>query len=251
MISSAKKTIVDATVSDPMLDKDSVRKHILTIQFKEYTPDVYEVLRIIPKCARNIPMKYLKLVPGSYTYVAQKSRIFGKDMDIRNAGITIEPMNADICHIISYTPINQSLPLGTIVNLDNNIPYDTLDDGSEPDRLRLTSDDLIIADDIEQKIKAANPKSTFTKPWGQHCLFGSIDIGSILKAKFEVAPVDTSINSGFQIFRFERSDDDNLFRLITYNCFNVTPIDILNMIKEQEKNPIMDKFVSEVLSKSA
>ena len=233
-----------------LIDIDGLQRNYLKITFKQMTDDVYFTLRDITKCQYILPIKYLHPVPGSYSYVSQKSQIFGKEKDIKNAGVTIEPLNPDIFNLISYTPINQSIPIGTIVTLDVNTPFDVLPNGEEPERKFLWSYNLKTNNDIEDKIKAANPKSIRTKPWIDKCHYCSIDVGSRVTAKFEVALVDTDIVKSFSLFGFSRCDDKKEFTIWVYKCFNIMPVDVLELIKnmkEVDKSSV--KIIDEVLTK--
>jgi hypothetical protein len=233
-----------------LIDIDGLQRNYLKITFKQLTDEVYFTLRDITKCQYVLPVKYLHPVPGSYSYVSQKSQIFGKEKDIKNAGVTIEPLNPDIFNLISYTPINQSIPTGTIVTLDVSIPFDTLPNGEEPERQFIWSYNLKTDNDIEDKIKSENPKSIRTKPWIDKCHYCTIDIGSRVTAKYEVASVDTEIIRSFSLFGFSRCDDVKEFTIWSYKCFNVLPKDVLVLIKNMD---IVDesskKIIDEVLSK--
>lgn len=243
-----------------LIDIDGLQRNYLKISIKSYTDELYFALRDIAKCQYLLPIKYLRPIPGSYSYVAQKSQIFGKEKDIKNAGVTIEPLNPDIFNVISYTPINQSLPLGTVVTIDVGVPYDTLPNGEEPERKFIWSNNLKTVDDVEAKIKAENKNSIRVKPWIECCHYCSIDIGSRLTAKYEVDYVDTNIAKSFSLFGFSRCDTANEFTIWTYKCFNIVPKDILMLIKKvyykykdgTGKVQIEDgtiKIIDEILSK--
>ena len=233
-----------------LIDTDGLQRNYLKITFKQLTDEVYFALRDITKCQYMLPMKYLHPVPGSYSYVSQKSQIFGKEKDIKNAGVTIEPLNPDIFNLVSYTPINQSIPVGTIVTLDVNIPFDVLPDGKEPERKFLWSNNLKTNEDVESKIKSANPKSIRTKPWIEKCHYCAIDVGSRLTAKFEVALVNTEIVRSFSLFGFSRFDEKKEFVIWTYKCFNVVPQDVLNLIKGMDNvDGSTVKIIDEILGK--
>lgn len=217
-----------------LIDIDGLQRNYMKITFNDLSDEVYFAFRDIVKLQYSLPVKYLRPVPGTYSYVSQKSQIFGKEKDIKNAGITIEPLNPDIFNLISYTPINQSIPLGTVVVLDVNTPFDILSDGNEPERKFIWSDNLTTNSEIEKHIKTENPKSIRTKPWIGKCHYCAIDIGSRLTAKFEVSYVDTEIVKSFSLFGFKRNDNVKEFVIWTYKCFNITPIDILNSIKNMK-----------------
>ena len=234
-----------------LIDIDGLQRNYLKITFKQLTDDVYFTLRDIAKCQYTLPIKYLHPMPGSFSYISQKSQIYGKEKDIKNASVTIEPLNPDIFNLISYTPINQSLPIGTIVTVDVSIPFDVLPNGEEPERKFLWSRNLKTSSDIESKIKTENPKSITTKPWIDKCHYCSIDIGSRVTAKFEVSLVDTDIVKSFSLFGFSRCDTTKEFTIWVYKCFNIMPTDVLTLIKNMkcvDKNSKM--VIDEILTKA-
>lgn len=234
-----------------LIDIDGLQRDYLKITISKYTEDVYDMLRDIAKVQYALPVRYLKPSPGSYQYVSQKSQLSGNEKDIRNASLVIEPLNPDIFHVISYTPINQSIPLGTVVTIDVTTDFNTLPDGQEPERRFIWSDNLIAPPDIEKKIKAAKPSSKTTRPWIGKCHYCAIDVGSHLTAKFEVSNVDLSIIKSFALYGFARSDDDNEFVLWTYRCYNVTPTEILGMIRDHEWTAETSKrLIDEVIKKA-
>ena len=234
-----------------LIDIDGLQRNYLKITFKQLTDDVYFTLRDITKCQYLLPIKYLHPIPGSFSYISQKSQIYGKEKDIKNASVTIEPLNPDIFNLISYTPINQSLPIGTIVTVDVSIPFDVLPNGEEPERKFLWSRNLKTSSDIESKIKTENPKSITTKPWIDKCHYCSIDIGSRITAKYEVSLVDTDIVKSFSLFGFSRCDTTKEFTIWVYKCFNIMPTDVLTLIKNMK---CVDKnsktIIDEILTKA-
>lgn len=234
-----------------LIDIDGLQRNYLKITFKELTDDVYFALRDMTRCQYALPVKYLHPVPNSFSYVSQKSQIFGKERDIKNAGITIEPLNNDIANVISYTPINQSLPLGTIVTIDVSTDFDISEDGKEPERKFIWSNNLQTSSDIEDKIKKENPKSITSKPWIQCCHYSSIDIGSRITGKFEVSNVNTEIAKSFSLYGFGRCDVKKEFTIWVYKCFNLMPIDILKMMKsasttDESSKKIIDEIIAKI-----
>lgn len=213
-----------------LIDIDGLQRTYLKITFKELNDDTYFFMRDVAFNQYKLPMKYLKPVPNSYSYISQKSQISGKEKDIKNAGIVIEPLNADYFNLISYTPINQAIPLGTIVTIDVETPFNTVD-GHEPERMFIWSNNLQTDSDIKDKIKAEKKNSERLEPWIRCCHFGAIDIGSRLTAKYEVATVDTDILHSFSLFGFSRSDERKEFTIWTFNYFNTSPFDVLRMMK--------------------
>lgn len=232
-----------------LIDIDGLQRSHLTIAFNDLNDDTYFFMRDVAFNQYKLPMRYLKPIANSYSYVSQKAQISGKEKDIRNASIVIEPLNADFFNLISYTPINQSLPIGTVVIIDVETEFDTID-GREPERKFIWSNNLSTDNDITAKIMKENPASTRKEPWIKCCHYGAIDIGSRLTAKYEVATVDTEVMHSFSLFGFSRSDERKEFTIWTFNYFNTQPSDILQMMKKQPNlAPNTGKVIDEVLSK--
>ena len=233
-----------------LIDIEGLSRNYLKIEFKSLGDDEYFVMRDIAKLQYKLPIKYLKPVPNSFSYICQKSLISGNEKDIRNAAVTIVPLNPNVQKQISYTPINQSLPLGTIVTIDVDVEYTPSDPNITPQRRFIWSDNLKTDKNISEIIKRENPKSIYTKPWIQHCHYCAIDIGSQLNAKYEVAEVDLSIYASFSLFGFSRSDERKEFTIWTFNYFNITPVDVLKMISKQNNiEPNTKKIIEEIISK--
>ena len=233
-----------------LIDIDGLQRNYLKITFKSLTDDVYFALRDIARSQYALPVKYLHPVPNSFSYVSQKSQIYGKEKDIKNAGITIEPLNNDIANVISYTPINQSLPLNTVITIDVATDFDTTPDGKEPERKFIWSNNLQTSSDIESKIKKENPNSIYTKPWIGCCHYSSIDVGSRITGKFEVNMVDTEIVKSFSLFGFNRCDERKELIIWVYKCFNLMPVDVLKLIKKQDTTiDSSKKIIEEMISK--
>lgn len=233
-----------------LIDIDGLQRNYLKITFKSLTDEVYFTLRDIAMLQYALPVKYLKNVPTSYSYVAQKSQMHGKDRDIKNASVTIEPLNPDIVNVIAYTPINQSLPIGTVVTIDVEIPFDVNAKGEEPERRFIWSRNLKTVDDVESKIKELNPSSITTKPWIDCCHYCAIDVGSKLTAKYEVEYVDTEIVKSFALFGFSRCDDKKEFTIWVYKCYNLLPIDVLKMLAKNDR--VLEssrKVIEEIITK--
>ena len=232
------------------LDDDGTKRAFLTIKFKKMDDTIYAAIQELTGNQYSIPMKYMKPIPNSYTYIAQKSQISGKEKDIKNAYIVIEPLNADFFNLITYTPINQSLPLGTIITIDVSVPFDGKN-GKPPERKFIWSNNLRTEQDISNKIKKENPNSHTLKPWCGCVHYGAVDIGSRLTAKFEVANCDVDIIRSFTMFGFKRSDERQEFTIWTYKCYNITPIDILKLMKQQRKvSETTKKIIDEIITKS-
>ena len=233
-----------------IFDADGFTRTFMKITASSVSDEYLDGLRDMLKLQYALPVKYLKLSPGSYSYISQKSQIQGKEKDIKNASVTIEPLNCDYANLIQYTPINQSLPIGTVVTLDESIPFETAPDGTEPERMFIWSSNLKTDDGIESKIKSVNPNSIRTKPWMECCHYGSIDVGSRISAKYTVSDVNTEIIKSFPLFGFRRSDEHKEFVIWVFKCYNMTPKDVLLLMQKQEKlGDAGKKLVKEILSK--
>ena len=233
-----------------LFDIDGYKRHNLKITFTKLTTEVEDTLRDIAFNQFALPMKYLKPVPDSYEYVCQKSQISGKEKDIKNAAVTIQPLNPDFVDVISKTPINQALPLGTIVTIDVETPYHVVD-GKLPERKGIWAKNLRTVENITSIIMKEKPNSTRQLPWCWSTDFGVIDIGSKLSGKFEVAQVDTNIMKSFQLFLFRRPADRPEFTLSVFNYYNTSPIEVLELIKKQPNiHTTTPKIIDEIISKT-
>lgn len=217
-----------------LFDADAFIRNYITIKFNDMNDAIYDGLYSITRLQYQLPMKYLQPVEHSYSYVSQKA-ILTESNDMKQAAITIEPLNPDYMNLISYTPINQSIPIGTSVVVNISVPFDTNPDGTEPDRMYFWSNNLTTDPDIEQIIKRENPKSIRTKPW-QGCVhYGSIDVGSKLECKYLVKEIDTRIVKSYNLYGFRFDHDLKELTIWVFKCYNLLPIDILKMIHDNEK----------------
>jgi hypothetical protein len=216
-----------------LFDTVGMSQHVLTINFSNLSDPVYLFMRDVARMQCKLPIKFLKLVPGSYEYVSQKSQIFGKEQDIKNANVTIEPLNNDYANIITYTPINQSLPIDTIVTLNISTPYnDTVSESAQ--QKFFWSNNLKTNPDIAKIIMSENPDSITTNPWMRCVHYGSIDIGSIINAKFTVDWADTELFSSYSLFNFRRDDNNSCLHIWMYDAFNLSFTALLEMISEHD-----------------
>lgn len=232
-----------------LFDADGFTRTFMKIKVKEVNNEYQNGIRDMLKLQYSLPVKYLKVSPGSYSYISQKSQIQGKEKDIRNASVTIEPLNADYANLIQYTPINQTLPLGTVITLDESTPFEADANGVEPERMFIWSSNLKTENDIENKIKNEKPDSIRVKPWMECCHYGSIDIGSHITCKFIVSEVDTEIIKSFPLFGFRRSDEHCEFILWVFKCYNLTPKDILMLMLNHKDLGMAGKNLIEMILK--
>lgn len=231
-----------------IFDADGFTRNYLKINLSELTDDYYEAIADILKHQYCLPMKYLQAIRESCSYVSQKAIMSDANKDIKNADVTIEPLNADFVYMIQYTPINQSIPLGTIVNLNVKIPFDYGEDNKEPERKFIWSSNLQTDKDIEAKIKSENPKSIRTKPWMECVHYGAVDIGSEIQYKYIVSEVNTKIIQSFSLFGFRRYDPKKEFIMWVFKCYNLKPIDVLNlMLKCEDLKEVTKTFIHSVI----
>jgi hypothetical protein len=238
-----------------LIDIQSLQRGELTITFKKLTDDAYLFMRDVARNQYKLPIKYLKLVPGSFEYVCQKSALFGKDLSVKNASVTIEPLHNDYATHIQYTPINQSLPLHTMVELAIDVPYT----GDDAKQQFIWSNNLSTIANIEKHIKqtfeeehsekVGYNKCMTLKPWVECCHYGSVDIGSMIRAKFEVDYVDVDMFSSYCLFGFRRDEDDKecRFSIWCYRCYNLTPFHVLELLKEHENTTEEAKKVIDIV----
>lgn len=210
-----------------------------------------ELINDINEIAINrnkIPIKYLKVSSELCSYISQKARVFGETeskQDIRNASVVIEPLHNDIFNmIIPHLPINQSLPLGTKVVINAEIPYK----GKDSVRKFIWSSNLSTDRDIMSKIKANKPDSLTLEPWLMRTHFSSMELGSSIKGKFEVAEVDTSLQQSYQIYTFQREAEDAYFELGMYVCYNMYPNDLIDALLKLLPNNKYLKAIHDTLN---
>lgn len=230
-----------------LIDLEALQRTYMKITFKELNEDTYTFMRDVAKLQYTLPVKYLRPIADTFSYVSQKSHIVGNDKNVKNAGITIEPLNPDINNIVSYTPLNQSVPLGTVVTLDVETEFES----ETASRKFIWSDCLKTVADITEKIQAEKPNSIFIRPWAGKCHYCAIDIGSHVSGKYEVQYVDTSIVKSFQLYGMARCDDLKEFVIWVYHCYNLLPEDILKMISENDQSEnTTKKMIKDILEKT-
>jgi hypothetical protein len=207
------------------IDLEGLSRRFLKVNISEFDDDWYNIWRFIPKIQYKLKMKYLKPISDSYSYVSQKSLIVGEDKNIKNASITIEPLNNDFLHLIAYTPIDQKIPLQTTVTLNVKNPYE----GTEN---QLPSRKFIWSRNLQFPDVRSNVTGLAEKPC---CLvhYGAIDIGSEIFAKFEVSEVNTNIFGSFTLFTFAISAEKKEIWIKLYDCYNVSMVELLTLMKDE------------------
>lgn len=233
-----------------MFDIEGFQRTYLKITAKEVTDEYMDGIRDIVQLQYNLPMRYMRLIPDTYQYISRKSLIKGTDKSYDRAAVTIEPLNNDYANTPIYTPINQSLPIGSTITVDIETPYDTLEDGTEPTRKFWWSNNITFEKDIKAKILKENPKSIHTEPILKCCHYGSIDVGSKLTAKYIVSVVNTAVYRSFSLFGFRRADHKKEFQMWVFKAYNMTPVDVLKMmLNEAILGDAGRALITEILSK--
>ena len=233
-----------------IFDADGFTRTFLTIKFDEVNNAVYDGMFSITRLQYALPVRYLKPNENAFSYVAQKS--FVKDnLDMNSAIVLIEPLNAGFSETIPYTPINQHIPLDTPVTIDVSVPFETLPDGTEPDRRFVWSNCLKTDPNIEKIICDAYPKSIRTKPWQEFVHYGAMDIGSRLECKYVVALSDPKIFRSYNLYGFRFNHIAKELVIWTFKCFNLTPVEVLNMIHDhpdacEESKTLIEKILAKV-----
>ena len=183
----------------------------------------------------SMPVKYLSPIRSKCEYMAQKSQLTKNEEDKRKASIIIEPSNADYFNmVIPHIPINQSLPLDTIVSLEEETDYT----GDKAKRYFLWSSNLTTEKDIKAKIKKIKPDSIVLEPWQPCVHIGSLEIGSKIIGKFKVEESNYKKQNSYQLYLFTRDSDDKEFTISMYYYYNILPKDLINMLLKMCKNEI-------------
>lgn len=227
------------------IDVEGLTRQVVRIIPSKIDDDYYLACRDITRNQFRLPLKYLKPINQSFRYMARKSSTLQGD-SIKDADLICEPLNPDIKHCISYTPINQELPIGTIFYIDESIPYD-----KDAIRYRLWSKNL--RSTYEKKLKGIYKKQFVLVDY--NC---SMDIGSELLCKFEVEWIDPERIKSMTMFTGpRRSEDpkDPFFEIAIYKCWNRTPLELFNLMKSTfdkegyEWSEQSQKFIDEIIDK--
>ena len=183
----------------------------------------------------KLPVKYLEPDLDACYYISQKAPIEGSK-PITSAIITIEPLNQNVFKQISYTPINQAYPIGTIISLHETIPYVT-ENGDTPPRRLLTSASLTCQ-------KLADPKLKYTGLCNRCIPYSSIDVGSEIVGKFvvKVSPLRESM----ALYRFRRPRD-NILEIVTPDYLNVTCNYVLDLTLTEMMKDGVDKEFADII----
>ena len=190
--------------------------------------ETYTNIANLLKCEYSIPIKYLSPVVETFSYIAQKSALPPNSKNIEDASALVEPLNQNLLQKISYTPINQMIPLNSVFEISAEIPYEGI-----PVRKLLTSASLKSISDLSKKIleeaKNNKIKNPTTNLFNRRISYGSLDIGSKLYAKFIVKTSD--LYSSMSLFRFRRPEN-NVIEFIYYDHLCIDMRYILTKIIE-------------------
>lgn len=204
------------------IDVDGLTRHFITFEFDFDGFDL--VIADFIRSRYRLPVKTLSCPQDvlSFQYRAQKRPVIGGSKGgIEESLIQVEPSNSNIRDFISRIPINQHLAIGTTATIDVRIPYDEHDDGTIEDLAFISSNNLHFDSKVE-------------RPCLRWCHIGAIDIGSELRAKYEVRMIDPDVEKRC-LFGFRRPGPNKL-TLWIYDFYQLSILDILNQYVEYLKN---------------
>lgn len=202
------------------LDLEGLKRFHLVIEWKnDFDPSL--IIRDLLKTQYMLDYKWLQ--PISYKYIAQKTITNGNMNNIETANIQIEPLANDYENLISRIPINQHLEIGTEVTLENSISYELDSEGKMQERKYLSSSNL--------KFEKSNVKNPILRNFH----IGSQEVGSIIRAKYEVQIVNKFLGK-FRLWSFRRSPTDSSFTIQLWNYYGLSILELIEMIINYVKN---------------
>lgn len=222
------------------IDFNGLSRTYLTINVKNIDDDYYEIMKYLFRLQYKLDMLYLKPIPDVCKYVSQKTPLVGNDKYIENALIVIEPLHGNLFNtIIPYTPINQSLKEGTIVNFNAETPFIIPDDdGLKSGRKFMWSNTLETSEKVPEN------------PWLKCVHYGTIDVGSKVTGKFVVSKVDCSIQQSYSLFGFSRDDNKKYIKLWIYDYYNLSMKELIKkmLMKNEElyNNKLLNAYLKEI-----
>ena len=235
----------DLKYIDPENLSETIVKYTIPIKGDDDYKTYLNIAELL-KMDYMIPVKYLAPVIETYSYIAQKSALINDQKNIEDASVLVEPLNPNLLQKISYTPINQMIPLGTVFTINAEIPYLAGKDGKEPVRKLLTSASLKttanVSKMIQDEAKKCGIKNPSTSICNRRIAYGALDIGSKFEAKFIVEL--SKLYSSMSLFRFRRPKDDVL-EFIYYDHLCIDMKYILTKIIEQK--PTLKEFCEEMI----
>lgn len=214
------------------IDVEGLQRYHVLIKWEKIDQDVIDIIRDLLMTQYSIKFKWLKLINGSFEYVAQKTVTNGDNVDPKSAYIQIEPLNDDYGSKISRIPINQKLEIGTTAMIEKSIPYANDEKGDPPDFKFLHSGNLTF------QTKLPNPIINYFH-------IGSMEIGSIIRSKYKVEYVDRRI-SKFRLWNFRRNDDDNVFLISIWKFYGLDISELILLIIDYLENEYTDPIVKNV-----
>lgn len=202
------------------LDLEGLKRFHLVIEWKNnFDPSL--IIRDLLKTQYMLDYKWLQ--PISYKYIAQKTITNGNMNNIETANIQIEPLANDYENLISRIPINQHLEIGTEATLENSISYELDSEGKMQERKYLSSSNL--------KFEKSNVKNPILRNFH----IGSQEVGSIIRAKYEVQIVNKFLGK-FRLWSFRRSPTDSSFTIQLWNYYGLSILELIEMIINYVKN---------------
>ena len=209
------------------LDIEGLKRQHLTIYWKCSEEELCSLIRDMLKCQYMLDYKYLQ--PISFKYIAQKTHTNSNTNLIDSAMVTIEPLHNDFETLISRTPINQKLDIGTNVLLEKSIGYEKNEEGKIEERKYLHSGNLVF------ETKLPNPCMKFVH-------YGAQEVGSVIRAKYLVQYANKQIGK-FRLFNFRRSPTDKLFVLQLWNFYGLSMVELLELMLNYVKNQYVEPQV--------
>lgn len=210
------------------IDTEQLQRDHIVIHWKKIDEDVCILIRDILKCMYRLQYKWLLPDDSSYEYVAQKTNTNGDATSIKTASLLIEPLNNDYKSLISMIPINQKLEVDTVVEIDKAIPYD-----QDPKTGKIPERKFLHSGNLEFKTKLPNPIINY---WH----IGSMEIGSIIRAKYKVAYANTNKARCFRLFGFRRNDDANVFSLFIWKFYGLKITEMLALMLDYVENKYIE-----------
>lgn len=229
-----------------LFDVEAFTRHFLTINWKKVTENEEQIMHDIIRHQYYLPMKCIECVNYVYRSCKRYHAKITNDENENEDYLYIEPINNNYPIYIKYIPINQSLPLDTncVIDID-------MEKSKTPQNYYFLKSSSIKTDDnIESVILKENPKSVFKRPWPHSIHIGSLDIDSKLFFKGKVAYVNTEVCNSLTLFGFRRDDDNNVFTIFTYDCFNITPKTIFELLLTlPDIKPATKQFCNDIIKK--
>ena len=232
------------------IDISHLGRTFITIVVNEVNEDYYKIMLELCSLQYKIPMRFLSPVLDVCEYIAQKSPLNGNNKDIAQASSVISPVNGNYFGtVIPYLPINQYMPIGSIVNLYLEVPYVDKNIDKEPVRKFFWSNNLTTNPNIQNEIKKENPNSFNLEPWLKCVHFGSLDIGSRIAGKFIVEETNPDVQHAYSLWNFTRSDETKTFQVSIYDFYNVSPKDLFTRLLNLAKNELTQRYLKGVIDK--